>query len=397
MAALAVTVIDHHSRERTCHRFPASPVRIGRDPSNDLHLPHPFVSRWHAVVRFDPGAATLYVLGGGNGVIAGGKRLIAGATLQVAPRAVITLGPLELIVELHADEHAADLTHDTPLTGDHDDTVDPTALAHRAIARLGPLRAAARAADERWHAAALAELAALTDADAQGLVLAELAAWGPPATRARLDPHDPGVDLWSPAPRPAAGPDAATELAARLLPGHRLPEGRDEGLRLGRRAAELLHLVAREAIALDLATHRARVGLGLDDAPPRLPPSPERLLESLLADRGLTDLTLDTVAAVFADARTHARALATGALAVGDQLARRLDPDATTEGAPLPAPGLLGLGLRRRWRALRERHDALVGTPQRRLATLRALLREAYHDATTPGTAGAAEDPARRT
>lgn len=387
MAALAVTVIDHHSRERTCHRFPASPVRIGRDPSNDLHLPHPFVSRWHAVVRFAPGAATLYVLAGGNGVLAGGKRLVAGATLTIAPRAVITLGPLELAIEVHADEHAADLVHGATLTGEHDDAADPAALAHRAIARLRPLRAAARAADERWHAAVEAELAALTDPEAQTLVHAELTAWGPLPPGARLDPRDardPSADPWAPSPRPAASPDAAAELAARLLPGHRLPEGRDEGLRLGRRAAEVLHLFAHEAIVLDQATHRARAGLDLDDdVAPRLPASPERLLEFLLADRDLTDLTPDSIAAVFADARAHARALASSALALGDELARRLDPDADTEGAALPAPGWLAL--RRRWRALRERHHALVGDPQRRLATLRALLREAYRSATTPG------------
>ena len=367
MAALAVTVIDHQTTERQHHRFPASPVRIGRDPSNDLHLPHAFVSRWHAVVRFDPAAATLFVLAGGNGVTLAGRRLAAGATLTIDARTTITLGPLELRLEHIPEERAPAAPRAEALRGPASvpapkDTIMDA--AHTALASLEAPHAALRAAEERWSRARSAALAALTP-ESRALAEAELDAWGP------------GI---GPRRSPTAGPDAAAELVAHLLPGHPLPSRHDDSLRLGRRTAELLRLFAAELLALEEATRSARVDLGLTPAslPPRLPAPLDRLLESLLDVRELTDLSPGTIAAVFADARAHAHALAASALALGDRLARDLDP----HGDPGAAPPWWRA--RRRWRDACERHRDLVGDPARRAATVRALLRDGYRAASPP-------------
>ena len=67
-ASLIVTVVDHESHRQKRHEFKRSPVRFGRDPGNELHLPYKFVSSWHAVAKFDGRSARVEDLGGANGL-----------------------------------------------------------------------------------------------------------------------------------------------------------------------------------------------------------------------------------------------------------------------------------------------------------------------------------------
>jgi hypothetical protein len=48
---LVVTVVDHDQHRSKAHTFTRGPVRIGRDPENELHLAYRFVSSWHAVIK----------------------------------------------------------------------------------------------------------------------------------------------------------------------------------------------------------------------------------------------------------------------------------------------------------------------------------------------------------
>lgn len=96
MRPVVITVFDSESGTTTDHSFATSPVRIGRNPLNDLPLPFPFVSGWHAVVRFDDGQAKFFDLGSTNGTLLNGRKIQAGEPVEVVDLLSVTIGKLEL-------------------------------------------------------------------------------------------------------------------------------------------------------------------------------------------------------------------------------------------------------------------------------------------------------------
>ncbi|WP_374689274.1 FHA domain-containing protein [Promineifilum sp.] len=71
---------------------------IGRDPSADLHLDHPTISRRHAEVRATPGGvALLHDLGSSNGTFLNGQ-LVAGFR-PLAAGDVVQIGPYKLVYD----------------------------------------------------------------------------------------------------------------------------------------------------------------------------------------------------------------------------------------------------------------------------------------------------------
>lgn len=89
-----VEKLDAHTAQTIA--FDYSPVRIGRNPLNDINLGDPFVSQWHAVVRFD-GQHTVYVdLGSRNGSTLNGRRLNKNEEVYVDERTDLRIGPLRL-------------------------------------------------------------------------------------------------------------------------------------------------------------------------------------------------------------------------------------------------------------------------------------------------------------
>ena len=89
-------MFDAETGTSTDYSFTTSPVRIGRNPLNDLSLPFPFVSGWHAVVRFDDEVAKFFDLGSTNGTVLNGRRVVAGEPVFIAEGLSLTIGKLEL-------------------------------------------------------------------------------------------------------------------------------------------------------------------------------------------------------------------------------------------------------------------------------------------------------------
>jgi hypothetical protein len=82
--------IDQH--KATTHAFLHSPVRIGRNPLNDLVLDPSYVSQWHAVVRFDE-VKTYYVdLGATNPTVVDGKPLAKHVEIPVDENVDVRIG-----------------------------------------------------------------------------------------------------------------------------------------------------------------------------------------------------------------------------------------------------------------------------------------------------------------
>lgn len=96
MRPVVITVFDSEAGTTSDHTFATSPVRIGRNPLNDLPLPFPFVSGWHAVVRFDDGQAKFFDLGSTNGTLLNGRKINAGEAVVVGDMLSVTIGKLEL-------------------------------------------------------------------------------------------------------------------------------------------------------------------------------------------------------------------------------------------------------------------------------------------------------------
>lgn len=95
---IAITVFDSETGQTSEYSYATSPVRIGRNNLNDLTLPFPFVSGWHAVVRFDAQQAKFFDLGSTNGTLHNGRRVEAGESIVVDGVLSLTIGKLELRV-----------------------------------------------------------------------------------------------------------------------------------------------------------------------------------------------------------------------------------------------------------------------------------------------------------
>ncbi len=107
MTAVAILVFDSEEGTTTEYAYTASPVRIGRNPLNDLTLPFAFVSGWHAVVRFDANGAKFFDLGSTNGTLYNGRRVQAGEAIPIGGEVSLTIGKLELRIRQDASVSAA--------------------------------------------------------------------------------------------------------------------------------------------------------------------------------------------------------------------------------------------------------------------------------------------------
>lgn len=106
MPAVAIRVFDSEAGTTADYAYNASPVRIGRNPLNDLTLPFPFVSGWHAVVRFDGSGAKFFDLGSTNGTLHNGRRVQAGEPIPISGEVSLTIGKLELRIRQDAGASA---------------------------------------------------------------------------------------------------------------------------------------------------------------------------------------------------------------------------------------------------------------------------------------------------
>lgn len=80
--------------------YPTSPVRIGRNPLNELCIEDPVVSQWHALVRFDETAQQIILmdLGSTNGTTYNGARLAPHVPVYVTQNDVVAIGPISLSI-----------------------------------------------------------------------------------------------------------------------------------------------------------------------------------------------------------------------------------------------------------------------------------------------------------
>lgn len=76
--------------------FKRSPVRIGRNPLNDLPLEEGFVSQWHAVIRFNADRVSVLDLGSTNRTTVNGQRIERNVEVPVDHTSDVRIGSLRL-------------------------------------------------------------------------------------------------------------------------------------------------------------------------------------------------------------------------------------------------------------------------------------------------------------
>lgn len=103
---------------------------IGRDPSCTIRLDSPYVSRQHARIELQDGAAVLVDLGSRNGSLVNGKRVNGSVELQ--PGDVITAGDarIECLAESAPDTETRTFIIDRSEPPPPEDTLRVDALAH---------------------------------------------------------------------------------------------------------------------------------------------------------------------------------------------------------------------------------------------------------------------------
>lgn len=376
---LSITVIDHSTGQRRSSRHSRSPLRIGRDPTNDVVLPQSFVSRWHAVVRFDEAAATLFAIGAANPLRIGGRALEPGAAWVIHERQVITLGPLELHLELRpregaapqvviaADAHAAVSGPADADAAEDAETAGPLARVHGALSLLAERQHAAleaRAAWERSREDALADLDPDDPEEREALAL----------LHRELDVLEVAIE-GGPLPPPSGGGEAlalARELALRLVPGEPPPADEAAAERLVDRLVDALRTFAGLFAELDRIwdEERERLGAPRPRAALDLAGGGDDLLAALLVGEARPRIAAEDLIAHVTCLQDHVRALLQASEAASLEAVQRLAP-ARFGGRRWPGSSAA------RWRAYCREFDALYGEG-RATGTLRRQLQAAH-------------------
>jgi predicted component of type VI protein secretion system len=89
---------DPRSGSEKQYEFDQSPVRIGRNPLNNVVLEGNFVSGWHGIIRFDSTGTYYFDLGSTNGTCLDGKKLQKNVAIPILQPTRFTIWMFELIV-----------------------------------------------------------------------------------------------------------------------------------------------------------------------------------------------------------------------------------------------------------------------------------------------------------
>lgn len=376
MTPVRITVRSVTTGERTDYQFATSPVRIGRNRLNDLALPFPFVSGWHAVVRFDDRKATFYDLGSTNGSLYNGQRVQVGQSVPIRPEATVVLGDLELIMShgqapaAHASSggtHPGGAPHaasggtlpgtdpppaqgwiQAPHTGesatsgviDPNAAVDPGAMPalnahqtahvpmrqiHGALAALRPYHEACRDARIQFEQELRSQIAALPNyarEQAEEFIRREFTR-SSPAEGPSVEPSGGGQF--------SGGYGSVTDFAEQLLPDVPPPTSEREIQQFLARVRDVLEICSKGLVELQRGQEQFGREMGVkaikEFTPLHVAQTTREMLGHLLDFRHSGPERASQLAGLFADTMIHQVALLNGVAEGGRAVLARLDPD----------------------------------------------------------------------
>jgi len=99
-AHMVIQVIfkDPRSGSEKKYEFDQSPIRIGRNPLNNIVLEGNFVSGWHGIIRFDDSGTYYFDLGSTNGTCMAGNRLPKNTPVAITQTTLLTIWMFELTI-----------------------------------------------------------------------------------------------------------------------------------------------------------------------------------------------------------------------------------------------------------------------------------------------------------
>ncbi len=89
---------DPRSGTEQKYEFDQSPIRIGRNPLNNVVLEGNFVSGWHGIIRFDDTGTYYFDLGSTNGTCLDGNRLQKNTPIPITQPTRLTIWMFELTI-----------------------------------------------------------------------------------------------------------------------------------------------------------------------------------------------------------------------------------------------------------------------------------------------------------
>jgi predicted component of type VI protein secretion system len=95
---IQILLRDPRSGTERKYELDQSPVRIGRNPLNNIVLEGNFVSGWHGIIRFDNTGTFYFDLGSTNGTCLDGKKLPKNTAIPVLQPTRFTIWMFELMV-----------------------------------------------------------------------------------------------------------------------------------------------------------------------------------------------------------------------------------------------------------------------------------------------------------
>jgi type VI secretion system FHA domain protein len=353
MRPVRIRVEHREGGSATEYEFHSSPIRVGRNPLNDLSLPYPFVSGWHAVIRFDDRIARFFDLGSTNGTLKDGRRIEVGQSVAFDEPVTIQLGDLDLVMS-RGLEQAVGATPEparprtwmrAPLVEEarvgEIDTDNPTQPGlppldasqtarvpmqqiHEAMATLRPYHEAlhdARMQFEQQLRARIGQLPPHVREQAEVFVRREFPSGAP--ARPRSTPPS--------AAAPSTGPGSVAALAEQLLPQLPPPASTAEAERFLACVRDVLETCAKGLVELQNGQEQFGREMGVkaikEFTPLHVAASARDVLDYLLDFRHGGPHRMQELVGVFADIMIHQVALLNGIAEGGRALLAQIDPD----------------------------------------------------------------------
>jgi type VI secretion system protein ImpI len=373
MLSLLVRVDDLESGGSQQYAFDKSPVRIGRNPMNDLALDSPFISQWHGLVRFDDSTTEYSDLGSTNGTLANGKRLQQNVPLQVAGNVELRVSSLRFFC--WRGERPVNVASTRPsakslgpwssmvLDSEKRAQVLGEGEASLAVKQLKPLYEQYRSAWASLNAGirqAVAQMPAQAQASALVRLQRELPALtGEEDFRLLAEQHQ--VALTGSAPMASGAARIVEEFARTLVPSLRLSSLGDVEKVLTR-AATALETSARAFVELRKGQEQFGTEMAVrtvnEMTPLHRAKDAKEVLAHLLDPGADVSERIQELTSAYADIMVHQVALLNGMMEGVRSLLRRFSPseiDAEVKQTATPLVRLLA-PFRARWRAFVERH-----------------------------------------
>lgn len=350
MRPIVIRVTNRQTGSGYERTYSTSPVRIGRNQLNELSLDYPFVSGWHAVIRFDDDHAAYYDLGSTNGTLFHGLRLDVGQAVTFDEAVSVQLSDIDLTLSrgqttlvgevdrprtwmrgsegdipragtINAPTNPPEVPPPGPFAASQSTIQLPMRQMHEAIDAIRPYYDAFVQAQQAFEAQLQYQLQQLPPT-----------AYTPAEALFRREfPHTQAQARRKPSASSGYGDTGLATLAERLLPNMPPPSPGPEAEQFVERVGAVVETFAKGVVELQSGQEQFGREMGVrtikEFTPLHVAGSVHDVLNYLLDIRQGGSERVQELGGVFSDVMIHQIALLNGVAAGGRALLHDLDPD----------------------------------------------------------------------